>query len=151
MLFDPDGLEVGSLGEFRRHGEGCELFVSGAYGAEVREEVLDAEFSAVCASEDPALGFEACEGVLEKLSVIAFDGEDVSFLVAGEGGRIEDDAVEAAALFGEALEPVEGVALAEVVVIGIEVVEDEIFAGPIEVWLGEVESGGGGAAEGCGD
>ena len=82
---------------------------------------------------------------MEESSVVLFDAEDLAFIVAGKSGRIEDDDVELTSLFGEAAEPVKGIAFAEVVIFGRDVVKAEIFAGPIEIDLGEVEGGGDGS------
>lgn len=67
--------------------------------------------------------------------VVGFYAEDIAFVVAGECGWVEDDAVEGAALLSEAAEPVEGVAFAEVVWGGVDVVCSEIIFCPIEVGL----------------
>ncbi len=114
-------------------------------------EVAGGHAPEVGASEDGAAGGEAGEGELEEAAVVAFDAEDLAFVVAGEGGRVEDDGIELAALFCEAAKPVEGVAFAKVVFFGVHVIGPEIFAGPVEIDLGEVEGGGGGAGGGSGD
>ena len=105
----------------------------------------------VGAGEDGSSGGKAGEGQFEEAAVVVFDAEDLAFVVAGEGGRVEDDGIELPALFREATEPVEGVALAKVVRLGGHVVGPEVLAGPIEIDLGEVESGGGGSGGGGGD
>ena len=114
-------------------------------------EVAGGHAPEVGASEDGAAGGEAGEGELEEAAVVAFDAEDLAFVVAGEGGRVEDDGIELAALFCEAAKPVEGVAFAKVVFFGVHVIGPEIFAGPVEIDLGEVESGGGGSGGSGGD
>lgn len=85
------------------------------------------------------------------MAEVVFDTEDLAVFIAGEGGRVEDDGIEAAALFCEAAEPVEGVAFAEVLGGGVDVVEFEVAACPVEVGLREVEGGGFRAGGGGGD
>lgn len=67
------------------------------------------------AAEHPAAGCEDLGSECREFPEVLFHAEDLAFFVAGEGGWVEDDAVEGAALFGEAPEPVEGIAFAEVV------------------------------------
>ncbi len=130
---------------FRWHGEGGDLAVGRAL-ADHLGEVARVEFAAVGAAEDPSARGEAGVGELDESVVVFFNAEDFAFVIAGEGGGIEDDAVEGAALAGEAFEPVEGVSFAEVVVVGVEIVGTEVFFGPVEIDLGEVEGGGGGSS-----
>ena len=99
----------------------------------------------VGAGEDGSSGGKAGEGKFEEAAVVVLDAEDLAFVVAGEGGRVEDDGIEFPALLREAAKPVESVAFAKVVFFGVHVVGPEIFAGPVEIDLGEVEGGGGGA------
>ena len=80
-----------------------------------------------------------------------FEAEDFAVSVAAEGGWVEDDAVPGATGFGEAPEPFEGIAPAEEVGGGVEVVVEEIPFPPVEVGAGEVDAGGGGAMGGGGD
>lgn len=110
-------------------------------------EIARVKFATVGAAEDPAAAGEAgvCES--DEVCVIFFDTKDLAFIVAGEGGGVEDDAVKRPALSGETFQPVEGIAFAEKVVGGVEVVDLKICFCPVEVDLGEVEGGGGGAPE----
>ena len=66
-------------------------------------EVAGVEFTAVGAAEDPAAGGEAGVGEFDQSMVVFFDAEDLAFVVAGEGGGIEDDSIEGAALAGKTL------------------------------------------------
>ena len=118
---------------------------------ELAAEGFFVHLAAVGGAEEPAAGGEAGEGEGEEVAVVFFDAEYVALFVAGEGGGIENNAVELAALFGEAFEPMEGVAFAEVMFGGVLFVEAEVVLGPLEVGLAEVEGGGGGSGEGGAD
>ena len=148
---EPEGFEVGFAGEVGRHFCGFEGGAARLVAGELAAKGFFVHLAAVGGAEDPAAGGEAGEGEGEKVAVVFFDAEYVALFVAREGGGIENDAVEFAALFGEAFEPVEGVAFAEVMVGGVELVEAEVVFGPLEVRLGEVEGGGGRSAEGGAD
>ena len=125
--------------------------VAGGDGGELFFEVVEGHFFAVGGGEDGAVFLEAIEGEGEEVVVVFFDAEDFAFLIAGKGGRVEDDGVKFATLFCEAIQPVEGVAFAKIMVGGVEVVEGEVFACPIEVRLGKVEGGSGGSGGGGAD
>lgn len=133
---------------FGGHGAWRDLAV-GRSLAEHFGEIAGMEFAAVRAAEDPAAGGEAGVGEFDEPVVVFFHTENFAFVVAGKGGRVEDDAVESAALSGESFEPVEGITFAEVMVGWVEFVCAEVVFCPIEVNLGKVECGGGGSAE-CG-
>ena len=139
------------VGEVGGHVGGLEFGGSGADGAELGGELAGGHAPEVGAGEDGASGGKAGEGEFEETTVVALDAEDLAFVVPGEGGRIEDDGVELAALLCEAAEPVESVAFAEVVLLGVHVVGPEVLAGPVEIDLGEVEGGGGGSGGSGGD
>ena len=146
-----DALEVLMAVEVGRHGEGVEVGVAGEGGADGLEEGAGGDAPMVGGTEEPGAGVEAGGGECDEGAVVGFGAEDPALVVAGEAGGVEDDAVEAPLLFGEALEPVEGVALDEVVLFGIDLVEAHVVAGPVEAGLGEIEGGGGGAGRGGGD
>lgn len=86
-------------------------------------------------AEEPTTGVETGSGEFGEVAVVGFGTEDFSLVVAGEAWRVEDDSVEAASLFREATEPVEGVAFDEVMLLGIDGVESHVVAGPVEVRL----------------
>jgi len=132
---------------FLGHGEVGEFALGCPFTAHAGES-LRGEFAAVRAAENPAAWCEAGVGEGNEAVVVFFDSEDLAFVVAGEGGRIEDDAIECATLTGEAFEPVEGIAFAEVVVVGVEIVGLKVLTCPVEVNLGEVKGGGGGSRKG---
>ena len=100
------------------------------------------EAAAIGGAEEPAVRHETSGGQLDEISVILLGPEDMALVVAGEGGGIEDDPIEGAALFRKTTEPVKGVPLAKVLGLGIEVVEAEILASPVEVGLRKIEGGG---------
>lgn len=147
----PNGLEIRRVGEVGGHVAGLEFGSAWADGAELGRELAGGHAPEVGAGEDGAAGGEAGEGELEEAAVVVLDAEDLAFVVAGEGGRVEDDGVELPALFREAAKPVEGVAFAKVVLLGIHVIGPEVLAGPVEIDLGEVEGRGGGSGGSGGD
>ena len=148
---EPEGFEVGFAGEVGGHFGGFEGGAAWLVAGELAAEGFFVHFTTVGGAENPAAGGEAGESETEEVAVVLFDAEYIALFVAGEGGGIENDTVEFAALFGEAFEPVEGVAFAEIMVGGVEVVEAEVVFGPLEVRLAEVEGGGGRSAEGGAD
>ena len=114
-------------------------------------EISGGHASKVCAGENFALRSEAGGGEIEKKSVVFFDSKDLAFVVAGEGGGIEDDIVEGPPLFGEAAEPVEGISPTKVMILRRHSVEAEVFPSPVEVNLREVKGRGDGASGSGGD
>src|SRR5689334_9370487 len=89
-------------------------------------ELLVGEFAAIRATKQPAAGREAGERQRNEFAVVAFHTENLALFVAGKGRRIEHDRVEGAALFREATEPMERIALAEMMPRRIETVVREI-------------------------
>jgi hypothetical protein len=137
--------------EIRRHGVSFEAGRLRKGVADGALEFVIRESATIGGAEEPPVGSETSGGKFDELAVVFFGAEDLAFVVAGEGGRIEDDAVEGAALAGEASEPVKGVALAEVMAIRIDLIEAHIVASPIEIGLREIEGGGDCSAQGGAD
>ena len=133
---EPEGFQVGLAGEVRGHGGGFEGGAAWLEASDLAAEGFFVHFATVGRAEDPTAWSETVHGEGKEVAVVLFDAEDFTVFVAGEGGGVEDDAVELAPLLGEAFEPVEGVAFAEVMVGGIELVEPEVVFGPIEIGLG---------------
>ena len=106
-------------------------------------ELVRAHSPEICARQNGPAGLEAVDGHLEKPSVVFLNSKDLSVVVAGEGRRIENDVVKSSTLSGESSEPVEGVALAEIVPLDVELVEAKVLLRPVEIDLREIESGGG--------
>ena len=75
-------------------------------------------------------------------AVIFFGTEGPVFLGLGKRGRIEHHGVERAALFGEPPQPVEGIAVNEIVRRRVEPVQGEVAPAPFEIFFGEVKAGG---------
>ena len=132
---EPKGFEVGLASEVWGHGGCFEGGLAWLMRGDLAAKGLFIQLAAVGGGEDPAAGCEAFQGEGEEFAVVFFDAKDFAVFVAGEGGRVEDDAVEGAALFGEAFQPMEGVAFAEVMVFWAELVEAEVVLGPVEVGL----------------
>ena len=83
--------------EIRRHGvsfEAGRLRKGVANGA---LEFVISESAAIGGAEEPPVGSETSGGKFDELAVVFFGAEDLAFVVAREGGWIEDDAVEGAA------------------------------------------------------
>ena len=108
---------------------------------ELRHEFPSAHAAVICACEDFAAGFYAGGREVEEAGIVFFNPEDLAFVIAGEGRRVEDDDVKLTTLFGKAAEPMEGIAFAKIVVLWSHAIEAEVFASPVEVDLGKVQSG----------
>ena len=98
--------------EVEGHGGGCELGTGGTGGHEFTE-ICRGNFTAVGGAEHPATGGKAGHGFGYEFAVVFFNAPNLAFFIAREGGGIQHDGIERAALAGEAVEPVKGVSLAE--------------------------------------
>ena len=148
---EPEGFEVGFSSEVRGHFGGFENGAALLMTSDLAAEGFFIEFATVGGGEYPATGGETGKGEGEEVSIVLLDAENFAVFVAGEGGGVENDAVEGAFLFGEAFEPMEGVAFAKVMVLWRKVVEMEVFFRPLKVRLREVKGCGGGSSEGGAD
>ena len=72
----------------------------------------------------------------------------MALLIARKSGRVEHNDIEAPPLTGKAVEPVQGIALAEVVVIGVDIIQRHILPAPAQAGLSQVECGGLGSSQG---
>ena len=100
----------------------------------------------------PPGGGEPGAALDELVEVALGDPAGATPLAGGAGaGRVDQHEVEGAPSLGQAVHPVEGVAVDEVVIVGVEVVGPEVVAGPAEVPLAEVERERLGAGPGGGD
>ena len=106
-------------------------------------ELVRAYSAEICARQNGPAGLEAVECHLEKPSVVFLNSKNLSFVVAGEGWRIENNVVKSTSLPGESFEPMEGVALAEIVLLDLDLVEAKVLLRPVEIDLREIEGGGG--------
>ena len=147
----PNRFEVGTFGEVVGHlcRDHPERFRAGFF--QLGFELVRAHSAEICARQNGPAGLEAVECHLEKPSVVFLNSKDLSFVVAGEGRGIENDVVKSTALLGESFEPMEGVALAEIVLPNVELVEAKVLLRPVEIDLREIEGGGGCSGTGwCG-
>lgn len=87
-----------------------------------------------------ASALEQWQRVFDEATVVAICFEDV-LLGLGECRRVQDNGFEAAALVVQSFEPFKDVSVDEVVLIGIEVVEVEVPATPVEVLAGQIKAG----------
>jgi hypothetical protein len=115
---------------------------------ELIEEGGGVEAGGVGGGEQDAALFEEGQGCGDERGVIGFGAEDAAGFGTGKGGGIEQYDVEEALLSGEPAQPIEGVAVEECVLLGVEPVEGEVGLSPIEVFSGEIDAGGMGASEG---
>ena len=115
MVADAEGLAGG--------GEDLALEAEGGKGAAIR------------ATKEPTAGGQHVQGEGCESPEIVFNTENFAVFIAGKRRWVEDDCVECAALFGKATQPVECVAFAKMMGVGIECVVGEIAFGPGEVRL----------------
>ena len=115
-------------------------------GSDGFEEIFRGEFGCVCGGEQDSVGAKEREDGGDKSAVVLFGLENTGLRMR-KGGRVEENQVEEAGFFCEARSPIEEIAEDEIVRGGIEVVKGEVALAPIEIFFGEVETGGAGAGE----
>lgn len=99
-------------------------------------ETRGAESTVICAGEEPAAGGQHAETESGERREVVLDTEDFAIGIPAEGWGIEDDSIPKPALFGKTAEPLEGVAPAEEMGIGIEGVQNKIPLSPIQIRAG---------------
>ena len=99
-------------------------------------EFVETEIPAICRAKQPAVRCENLGSECGEFTEIFLHAEDLALFIPRERRRIQHDAIELAALFREAAEPMESVALAEMVRCGIKSIVRKIPLGPVEIRLG---------------
>ena len=79
---------------------------------------------------------EVIAKLLAQKPEVVFNAKIAVLFRAREGRRIEQHGVEAAALLGKAPQPVEAVAMDEIVIVGYEAVQEKIAPAPFEILAG---------------
>ena len=148
LSIDPKSFEVILAIEIERHGGSREASTRCTTGYKLAELCVG-NLAAIRCAEQPSAGGEAANRLGNEGAIVFFHAPDAAFFIAGEGGRIQHDGIEAASLSGKAVEPVQGIALAEEVLRCIEAVLLHIFSAPGKAGLREIQGGRGSAGQ-CG-
>ena len=89
-------------------------------GEELALEVEGREVAEIRAAQQPAVRGQHVEREGGQRGEVALDPEHLAGFVAGKRGRIEDDGIEFAAVFGKPFEPLDRIALAKMMGGGIQ-------------------------------
>ena len=91
-------------------------------------------------SEQHAAGFQYAQRRCHQLAVIFFSSEHAALFRLREGRRIKNNRVKRAPFLRETTQPVECVAVDEVVLRGIKTVQREVAFAPFQIFLREIEA-----------